>query len=305
VAYACGTQTEQTSASECTGYGADPIAVTAIDVEPKVAARRTAAAGSVAPSGSVHGSSASHMIISARVAFMSAGSCAIAPSTKTLCCMAHEQSQTTISASSQALAMATILAVSNVRNGVGPRAVLKSFTIKMAVEMPAARNSATVFAGVRVSEYGNHADTSMGRRYHGEEWTGGRLVVWCMSARQTWLEDQDMIRDAIARGYGLDHEQAAALLDALERSDTERMDIRARSHLWREDVDRAGVTWDHVDVWLAARGITYDCARESRDRVGGDERIHLINRMAGFNRMDAWRVLDEMAVMDVVVRVAP
>jgi hypothetical protein len=117
--------------------------------------------------------------------------------------------------------------------------------------------------------------------------------------KQTWLEDEGLIRDAIDKGYGLDHEHAAALLFYLERSEAERKSLRARSHLWREDVDRAGVTWAHVDAWMAAQGITYDSARESRDRVGGDERIHLINRMAGFNRVNAWCVLDEMAAMAV------
>jgi hypothetical protein len=118
-------------------------------------------------------------------------------------------------------------------------------------------------------------------------------------ARQRWLEDEAMIRDAVDKGYGLDHEHAAALLFALEMSDAERLSLRSRSHLWRCDLDRAGVTWAHVDAWLDAKGIAYDSDRESRDRVGGDDRIHLINRMAHFVRVDAWRILDEMAAMEV------
>jgi hypothetical protein len=71
--------------------------------------------------------------------------------------------------------------------------------------------------------------------------------------------------------------------------------LRARVRVEAEDVERAGVTWAHVEACLKRSDPEVDIARLCRLWGAGIER--LIDQIARNESVSTWDILDEMAAM--------
>jgi chorismate mutase len=92
----------------------------------------------------------------------------------------------------------------------------------------------------------------------------------------------------------------ADILDLLADRDglaSEVARLRARVRVEAEDVERAGVTWAHVEECLKRSDPEIDIARLRRLWGAGIER--LIDQIARNESVSPWAILDEMAAMPV------
>jgi hypothetical protein len=99
---------------------------------------------------------------------------------------------------------------------------------------------------------------------------------------------------------------AASVMHSLREARAEVARLRTRVRVEAEDVERAGVTWAHVEPWLRANGwvkveLGYwrSSALMNYDFGPGETAVDTTNKMAAHYHRAALDILDEMAAIEV------